>query len=154
MKRTLLFAILTLLFSTYFAWGEEKENIHWMTNYVEATTQAKETNKPLLLYFTGSDWCPTCISFDREILSKKEFSEKAGDSFIFVTVDLPRKKVLPPELVAQNEQLREKFNINGFPTIVLLNKDEERVADLGYFETSASNYATHLLQVAEKNHAF
>ena len=37
----------------------------WMTDFEAAQVKAKAENKPMLLDFTGSDWCGWCIKLDK-----------------------------------------------------------------------------------------
>ena len=45
----------------------------WLTDYKKATAQAEEEDKPILVDFTGSDWCGWCIRLDKEVFSKDAF---------------------------------------------------------------------------------
>ena len=40
----------------------------WQTNYDEALALAKNENKPIVLVFSGSDWCGPCIRLKKTIL--------------------------------------------------------------------------------------
>lgn len=37
--------------------SQQKATLNWQTNYEKALEQSKETSKPLILFFMGSDWC-------------------------------------------------------------------------------------------------
>ena len=45
----------------------------WNTNYAKALEQAKTENKPVLLDFTGSDWCGWCMKMKKETLDTPLF---------------------------------------------------------------------------------
>ena len=49
-----------------------------------------------------------------------------------MTVDFPRAKPLSAEVRQQNQDLAQKYEIEGFPTIVVLNSDGKQVGLLGY----------------------
>src|SRR5437867_2997346 len=93
----------------------------WLTDLPKAMTKAKTDQKMVLLDFTGSDWCGWCIKFNKDVLSKSEFTEYASKNLVLVEVDFPDKKQLGAELKKANEALKGKFKINGFPTLVVLN---------------------------------
>jgi thioredoxin-related protein len=116
------------LFMTVPAWAEPE----WLTDYKKAEQEAKTTNKLVLLNFTGSDWCGWCILLDKEVFSKPEFKDYASKNLILVEVDFPRRKQQSAELRTQNQTLAEHFQIEGFPTIVVLNGDGKAVGELGY----------------------
>ena len=120
------------------------DEIKWHTNLAEAQQVAKETNKQLFLYFTGSDWCPWCRKMRSEILENKSFQRMAKSSFVFVLVDFPQNKSLTVEEQVQNNELKEKYNIEGFPTVVLIDNDLSFISTLGYLPTTGPKYAKHL----------
>lgn len=99
--------------------------------YEAALEKAKAEKKPLLIYFTGSDWCPFCIYFDRDVLSRDDFKKYAEKNCVMVVCDFPRKK-LPKELALKNEELAKKFGIEGFPTMVLMNAQNGKTELAGY----------------------
>lgn len=92
----------------------------WSSNLDEALAQAKKSNKPLLVEFTGSDWCPPCIQMRKKVFSTKEFIEAASKDYILVEIDMPRGN---QELRTKNEPIVERYKIEGFPTVLLLKPD-------------------------------
>ena len=104
----------------------------WLTNYVEAQQEAKSQNKLLLMDFTGSDWCGWCIMLEKEIFSKPEFKEYASKNLVLLELDFPRGKKLPAETSQQNQRLAMKYQIQGFPTMVVLDGSGKELAQLGY----------------------
>ena len=104
----------------------------WLTNYAEAQQEAKSQHKLLLMDFTGSDWCGWCIMLEKEIFSKPEFKEYASKNLVLFEADFPRRKELPAETVEQNQSLAMKYQIQGFPTIVVLDSSGKELAQLGY----------------------
>ena len=67
----------------------------WRSDLPGALKQAQSENKRVLLDFTGSDWCPWCIKFDRDVLSTDKFAAYAGQKLELVKVDFPRHPPLP-----------------------------------------------------------
>lgn len=119
----------------------------WMTDFEAAKAKAAAENKPMLLDFTGSDWCGWCIKLDKEVFSKDAFKTYATDSLILVELDFPNKKSISDELKAQNEALAEKYGIRGFPTIVILSADGEEIDRTGYRRGGAEAYVEHLKEI-------
>lgn len=115
-----------------------------MTDFEIAKSQAKINNKPILLVFSGSDWCGWCIKLDNEVFSTREFKDWAADNVIMVVADFPALKKLPSELAAQNEKLKNTYEIEGFPTVLLLDSDGNVIAQTGYQRGGAANYIAHL----------
>lgn len=105
----------------------------WTMDYESATKLAKEKKLPLLLNFTGSDWCGWCKLMDGNVYAKPEWSEFAAKNLVLVTIDFPQDKtIVPPRFVSKNEELKGKFGIRGFPTYVILDSDAEtKLGQLG-----------------------
>src|SRR5436309_7784368 len=105
------------------------EELNWLTDLPKAQAQAKKENKLVMLDFTGSDWCGWCIKLNREVFSKAEFAKFAKDNLVLVEVDFPRTKKQTEEQKKANAALAEKYKIQGYPTIVVLNGDGKRLDD-------------------------
>lgn len=119
----------------------------WQPTYTEAIALASEHEKPLILVFSGSDWCAPCIKLDKWIWQSDEFRSYAKDNYILYRADFPRKKdnTLAKELVAQNSKLAERFNPKGyFPLVVVLNGNEEVQGTTGFKKVPPSEYISHL----------
>ncbi len=95
----------------------------WMTDLPAAEAKAAQESKSVLVNFTGSDWCGYCIRLHKEIFSKPDFDAYVKDKFVLAEVDLPHKSKLSPEQVRANQELCEKYNVQGFPTILVLNPE-------------------------------
>src|SRR6478609_3668022 len=111
----------------------------WQTNLDAAKAQAKKENKALLLDFTGSDWCPPCKQLKATVFEKPEFGKFAEKNLVLLEVDFPRGKKLPADVKKQNDKLQEKFNIDAFPTIVIISADGK---ELGRFRGYDGDNAT------------
>lgn len=141
--RFFLFAVAaSVLISGPFASAEESG---WLSDYKKAQQEAKATNKFLLLDFTGSDWCGWCIKFDREVLSQPQFKDYARDNLVVVELDFPRAKAQTPELKKQNLDLARQYEVMGFPTIVVLNADGQKLWQYdGYFPGGPAAFVAQL----------
>jgi thioredoxin-related protein len=104
----------------------------WLTDLPTAQAKAKAENKLVFLDFTGSDWCGWCIKFNKETLNTPEFKDYAAKNLVLVEVDFPSRKKQSAEQKAANEALQKKYNIEGYPTFIVLNKDGTKLAELGY----------------------
>lgn len=127
----------------------EGSPINWVTNYEDALDQAKGLNKPLILFFTGSDWCGACQKLEHEVLSTPEFTEKAGNQFVFVLLDFPLYNPADPKTTEQNKQLQRKYDIKAFPTLVLIDANEQEIGTTGYRSGGPRAYADHLLEMIQ-----
>jgi len=85
-----------------------------------------------MLNFTGSDWCGFCIRLSKEVFSQPAFIEYADKNLVAVEVDFPRKKDLSAAQKQANAALAQKYNIAGYPTIIVLDSDGKKIGELGY----------------------
>jgi protein disulfide-isomerase len=117
----------------------------WQTDYKKAQEEAKASKKLLLLNFTGSDWCGWCIKLDKDVFSKPEFKDYANKNLVLLTIDFPRAKQLPLDVRKQNEGLASQYQVQGFPTIVVLNGEGRKVWEYpGYFPDGAAAFIAEL----------
>jgi protein disulfide-isomerase len=113
----------------------------WQTDFAEASKQAAQEHKYILLDFTGSDWCPWCIKMDKEVFDQSQFSAFAVKNLILVKVDFPRKTAQSPAEKSQNEELAKKYAIEGFPTYILLDSSGKEVRrQVGYLQGGATAF--------------
>ena len=123
----------------------KSSSINWNTNFNAAVSQAKQSNKYILLFFTGSDWCGWCKKLDSEALSTPEFANAIGNKFVFVELDFPMGQKPSAEVEKQNADLKKKYGVTGFPTIVILDSAQNYVAETGYRPGGGKAYADYLL---------
>ncbi len=115
-----------------FGLGTARAEVNWFSDFAKAQEEAKAGHKLLLLDFTGSDWCIWCLKLHREVFSKTEFEEYARKNLVLMTVDFPHAKPLSREVRKQNYELAQRYQVEGFPTIVILSGDGRPVGLLGY----------------------
>lgn len=107
--------VIALLFFVTIA-GQAQE-LKWETNMEKAVQVSMKTKKPLLLFFTGSDWCGWCIRLQNEVLKTPEFAAWAKENVVLVEVDFPRRSPQQPEVQRQNMELQQLFQVQGYPTV-------------------------------------
>jgi protein disulfide-isomerase len=120
------------------------EEVIWTTDYKAALAQAKAQNRHVFLFFTGSDWCSWCKKLNREILSTDEFKDYATKKLILVELDFPRGKPQSNEVKEQNAKLADRFKIEGYPTVIVLNSSGKKIGELGYQEGGPSPFVDAL----------
>lgn len=122
--------------------------ITWMNNYEEAVNKSKTSSLPLLMFFTGSDWCGWCNKLDKEVLETADFAQAAGDKFVFLKLDFPLYTPTDPKVTAQNKQLQKKYDVRGFPTIIVLDGQSlQSMGTAGYRAGGPKAYAAYLLKI-------
>jgi protein disulfide-isomerase len=117
----------------------EAQELTWHTDMNKALEVSKKTKKPLLLFFTGSDWCGWCIRLQKEVLKTPEFAKWAKDNVVLVELDFPRRTAQQPEIQKQNMELQQALGVRGYPTVWFVNATKkdgkinlEQIGSTGY----------------------
>lgn len=118
----------------------------WLTSKAEALSRAEKTGQPIILLFSGSDWCAPCVRLKKEVLRSPAFIDFSKD-FVLLNADFPRKNTKDKELVKQNEALAETFNPKGiFPLVVLMDSDGNRLGSMRYGNEQPKEFIHNLQQ--------
>ena len=107
------------------------ENEGWNVRLEKAFAESKESGKPIMANFTGSDWCGWCKKLTKSVFVHQEFKDWADDNVILLELDYPRRKSLPADLKEQNRGLQQAFRVSGYPTIWVFYLDKD---DNGQFQ--------------------
>ena len=126
--------------------AEKKAESAWLTDLEAAKRQAAADKKPILMFFTGSDWCIWCQRLHDGVLDKPEFAE-FSKKLVLVELDFPQEKELPAELKKQNAELAEKFKVDGYPCTVVLAADGETV--LGKLSGYSAEYIDKIQDILD-----
>ncbi|MFQ5688177.1 MAG: thioredoxin family protein [Candidatus Scalindua sp.] len=148
MRRNLAIYILIAIAILYCT---KVEALEWKTDFKKALATAKASGKYIMLDFSGSDWCGWCIKLEKEVFSQDAFKDFAEKNLVCVLVDFPRNKKQTGEQKLQNRKLATKYGIQGYPTIIILDPNEEPVAKTGYLQGGSKNYAQHLNEIIERH---
>jgi len=125
--------------------------IKWQTNYEQAVQQSKSASKPLILFFTGSDWCGWCNKLDEEAFETPEFADAAGSKFIFLKLDFPLYSNQDQQIKSQNKELQQKFEVRTFPTVIIVDpKQNQQIGVTGYRPGGGKLFAEHLLKLVNE----
>ncbi|MEN9678218.1 MAG: hypothetical protein RIS76_4114 [Verrucomicrobiota bacterium] len=119
----------------------------WLTSYDQALAFSAKTGRPILVNFTGSDWCGWCIKMKSETLSKPDFIKFASTNLILVELDFPNKIPQSPALKSANEKVKQTLKVNGFPTFVLVDsKGQEAGRQVGYLKGGVPAFTEQLTE--------
>lgn len=106
----------------------------WTVGWKAASEQAAKAKTPILADFTGSDWCGWCVKLKKEVFNTPEFAAWAKDKVVLLEVDFPQNKPQSAAEKKENQALAEKYSIEGFPTILILDASGKQLGKLGYME--------------------
>jgi thioredoxin-related protein len=96
---------------------QAQEELTWHTDLTKATDISIKENKPLFLFFTGSDWCGWCIRLQNEVFKTPEFISWAKKNVVLVELDFPKRKEQAEGIKIQNAQLQQQLQVRGYPTV-------------------------------------
>jgi len=96
---------------------QAQEELTWHTDMSKATDISIKENKPMFLFFTGSDWCGWCIRLQKEVFKTPEFIKWAKENVVLVELDFPRKNEQTDAVKMQNAQLQQQLQVRGYPTV-------------------------------------
>ena len=98
----------------------------WLTSYDEALQAAERTGRPVLTIFTGSDWCPHCVTLEKKVLETSTFLEWAENRVILLMIDLPQQGISHEQRVARSK-VCIKYAVRSFPSMVLIAPDGGKI---------------------------
>ncbi len=136
MKKILVIAFLTLTSMSM----QAQEELTWHTDMSKATDISIKENKPMFLFFTGSDWCGWCIRLQKEVFKTPEFIKWAKDNVVLVELDFPRKNNQTDAVKLQNAQLQQQLQVNGYPTVWFVSATKTAEAKINLNALGSSGY--------------
>lgn len=80
-------------------------SVRWYASIEEASTAAREANRPLMIDF-WADWCVACKVMEKDVYPTDQFA-RAAESFVLVRIDADRKP-----------DLSRKYKVTALPTLV------------------------------------
>ena len=153
MKKILLVTLTILSLNVFSQYSND-----WHTDMEKAIEISQKTNKPMLLFFTGSDWCGWCKKLVREVYKKPEFIQWAKKNVVLVDIDFPKRTQLPAKLQEQNRTLAQMCGVRGYPTIWFVTPTKssdgkvnlEKLGKTGYVAGGPTNWINAANQILSK----
>lgn len=136
MKKILFLTFITLVSFS----ANAQEGLTWHTDVSKATDISIKENKPMFLFFTGSDWCGWCIRLQKEVFHTPEFIKWAKESVVLVELDFPRKNDQTEAVKMQNAQLQQQLQVRGYPTIWFVNASKSADAKTNLNALGSTGY--------------
>lgn len=93
-------------------------------DFDKVLAEAKKDGKFIMLEFSGLDWCPPCKMLHKYIVKTDEFEAYAAKNLHVIIADFGRDG--EPKNAAQAasyKELADKYQIEGFPTVVIISPD-------------------------------
>ena len=120
----------------------------WEDDFQLAQSKANNSEKYLVVYFSGSDWCANCYRFKKSVLEDDQFNQFASENLVLYNADFPRKRKnqLSESKQNANNELARLYNKDSvFPKIVMIDGDGNLISDFNgiTFENGASDFINH-----------
>ena len=114
----------------------------WTDNYYEAKRIAKDENKILLLFFTGSDWCGICKMLKSHFFESPEFIDIANKDLVLYEADFPRRSnYLSEERENTNWAIKAEYHAHdGVPLVILIDSDGKELGRRYNFGIDGDTY--------------
>jgi thioredoxin-related protein len=135
--KTIFTAVFFLLFSTL---SFAQESLTWHTDLEKAISISQKEKKPIMLFFTGSDWCGWCIRLQKEVFKTPEFIEWAKANVVLVDVDFPRVNKQSEATKNQNNLLQQQFGVQGYPTCWFVSPEKTKEGKYNLTQLGSQGY--------------
>ena len=134
MKRVIL-SLLILFLTIEVSNAQKTDHLNWIPDFEQAKKIAKQQNKPILIFFTGSDWCGLCKMLDADFFASDKFKKIADEKLVLYKADFPRRTDLISQKQKETNQLLDKkYSKNRrqrvFPTIVITDPNGKELSFL------------------------
>jgi protein disulfide-isomerase len=154
-KITIVFMIFLMimpimLFSKQQSKKSANSSSSWLTDFDQAKSLAQARKVPILIDFTGSDWCIWCKRLSSEVFEQKAFNDYAKKNLVLLKIDFPRSIKQTEAEKRQNHDLAQQFSIEGYPTIVLTDAMGKEIDRTGYQPGGPVKYVSHLKDLLNK----
>lgn len=129
-----------------------KNESKWLTDYDVAVKKATKEKKNILVFFTGSDWCPPCIALKKDFFETENF-DTYSSNYILLYVDIPRNRdLLSADQLKHNKELASKYNKRGsVPMLKVINENGNELGAMsGYSMNGEIQYHTKFLDKYKK----
>lgn len=123
----------------------QKETLTWHTDLNKAISISQKEKKPLMLFFTGSDWCGWCHKLQKEVFYQDAFQSWAKQNVVLVEVDFPNKngeafKKQTDETRQQNNLLQQQFGVRGYPTVWFVKPEKMKDGKMNLTQIGSTGY--------------
>ena len=99
MKKLIVFAFV-LIFQNI---NSQQSTLNWHTDLNKAVNISLSEKKPIMLFFTGSDWCGWCMRLKKEVFNFPEFETWTKENVVLVELDFPRRKAIDPKILFNDD---------------------------------------------------
>jgi thioredoxin-related protein len=121
------------------------------TDFPRSVETSRKTNRPLLLAFLGTDWSLSSLKLDREVFDQAAFADDSKYNFLLCKIHFYQTQERSPDILAQNQQLAEKYRVQEFPTVIVLNAQGVELGRVGYIPGGVEKFASAVNTLIRKS---
>lgn len=134
----------------------------WEASETIARQRSAREGKPLLIWFTDSQGSPMCKAVSDELFSTHEFGGWATEKLVRLKIDatpdkelldnsedLGSKEDLRVRMLSYSADLKKRYKVMGYPTLVMLNTGGEVVGRYRGYKRGEAQYLWGQLKHAE-----
>jgi thioredoxin 1 len=103
-----------VLAGVFSAWNRHatsgNELVQWRKDYPSAQTEAAQSSRPMLVYFTAS-WCGPCRGMSEKTWSDRRVADEL-EGYVPVKID-----------VDENPRLAQQYNVSSIPRMLVVGTD-------------------------------
>jgi protein disulfide-isomerase len=132
---------------TFYQDDEESDGIFWHEDFSEAVCVSKSNNKTLVMLFVDTNNCHFSNKIIDEVVNDEAFIENIKNEMVFFKADFATNITTSTYKVEQNEKLKRKHHVTGYPTIVLLDSKQKHISTLGYLPMVGKKYADNIKNI-------
>lgn len=121
-----------------------ENKINWQPSYQAAVSASRSLSKPILILFTGTSWCPACLTLERNVLTKPEFAQAIGNQLIFLKAEFSNHTAEYIE-TSPFKFLLDRYKVDTFPTMIIINPEGHVLFSVAYQGGKAGVYINDIL---------
>ena len=125
----------------------------WLESYDEAVELSKQSGKPILADFTGSNWCGYCVKLKNEVFDTPQFKAWAAENVVLLELDYPKPNLQADWIKQQNHMLLKRYKIDSYPSVLILNPDGSVIGSQGYQRGGADRWIAVVNNTIKSNRA-
>jgi thiol:disulfide interchange protein len=108
--------------------------IEWYTDLEMALSEARQTNRPVLVDFTA-DWCPPCIAMKHDVWPDDNVERAVIGSYVPLLIDID-----------QDGAVAQRYGVEAIPSVLMLDGDGRVLRRANFLSASG---LVRFLEVAE-----
>lgn len=125
------------------------QGIHWHSEYSQAIAKSQAQGKPLIILFTGTQWCPACMQLERDVLANPQFTRALANRFVFLKAEFPDRSFRSMQR-SPYYSLMTRYDVQAFPTLVVINEKGDRLHTVSYQGSGVEGYIQELISISKR----